>query len=47
MKNASRNINFQNGIEKVDPNVSIPETWAENSNRNIQDSQCKSNFWSM
>ena len=39
MKNTSRNINIHGGIDKQDPNVSIPDTWAENSNRNIQDSQ--------
>ena len=41
MKNTSRNINIHGGIDKQDPNVSIPDTWAENSNRNIQDSQGK------
>ena len=41
MKNTSRNINIHGGVEKLDPNISIPETWAENSNRNIQDSQGK------
>ena len=39
MKNTSRGINLHGGIEKIDPNISIPDTWAENSNRNIQDSQ--------
>ena len=39
MKNTSRNINIHGGIDKQDPNVSIPDTWAENSNRNIQDAQ--------
>jgi hypothetical protein len=28
----------------MDPNVSIPETWAEHSNRNIQESQSSTNF---
>jgi hypothetical protein len=41
MKNTSRSINLHGGIEKIDPNISIPDTWAENSNRNIQDSQSK------
>ena len=36
-----RAINLHGGIEKVDPSVSIPETWADFSNRNIQASQCK------
>ena len=35
-----RAINLHGGIEKVDPSVSIPETWADFSNRNIQASQC-------
>ena len=39
MKNTSRNINIHGGVEKLDPNISIPETWAENSNCNIQSSQ--------
>ena len=41
MNNNSRNINIFGGIDKLDPNVSIPDTWASNSNRNIQDSQSK------
>jgi len=39
LQNTSRAINLHGGIEKVDPNVSIPETWADFSNRNIQASQ--------
>merc|ERR1711936_1023517 len=39
LMNTSRAINLHGGIEKVDPNVSIPETWADFSNRNIQASQ--------
>jgi len=39
LQNTSRAINVHGGIEKMDPNVSIPETWAESSNRNIQESQ--------
>ena len=39
MNNSSRNINIYGGIDKLDPNISIPDTWASNSNRNIQDSQ--------
>ena len=39
MSNSSRNINIYGGIDKLDPNISIPDTWASNSNRNIQDSQ--------
>ena len=41
MNNRSRNINIYGGIDKLDPNISIPDTWAQNSNRNIQDSQSK------
>ena len=44
LQNTSRAINLHGGIEKVDPNVSIPETWADFSNRNIQASQCKINI---
>ena len=44
MRNTSRNINLHGGVEKMDPNVSIPETWAEHSNRNIQESQSSTNF---
>ncbi len=39
LQNTSRSINVHGGIEKLDPNISIPDTWAENSNHNIQDSQ--------
>ena len=39
LQNTSRSINVHGGIEKMDPNVSIPDTWAENSNHNIQESQ--------
>ena len=39
MKNTSRSINLHGGVEKLDPNISIPETWMEHSNRNIQESQ--------
>lgn len=39
LQNMSRNINLHGGIEKVDPSVSIPETWADFTNRNIQSSQ--------
>ena len=41
LQNTSRSINMHGGIEKMDPNISIPDTWAENSNHNIQDSQCE------
>jgi hypothetical protein len=44
MGNTSRNINIFGGIDKLDPNISIPDTWAQNSNRNIQDSQSKIMF---
>ena len=39
MSNNDRNISIHGGIDKLDPNVSVPDSWAENSNRNIQDSQ--------
>jgi len=39
LQNNSRAINLHGGVEKVDNNVSIPETWMDFSNRNIQDSQ--------
>lgn len=39
LSNNSRAINLHGGIEKVDPNVSIPETWMDFSHRNIQASQ--------
>eukprot|EP00095_Tigriopus_kingsejongensis_P012014 maker-scaffold1285_size50744-snap-gene-0.13 protein:Tk12014 transcript:maker-scaffold1285_size50744-snap-gene-0.13-mRNA-1 annotation:"Tektin-3" len=39
LQNTSRAINLHGGVEKMDPNVSIPDTWAENSNHNIQESQ--------
>ncbi|XP_049779624.1 tektin-3-like [Schistocerca cancellata] len=39
LNNFSRGINYFGGIEKFDPTVTVPETWAENSNRIIQRSQ--------
>jgi len=39
LKNTSRSINLHGGIEKIDPNVSIPESWMDFSHRNIQASQ--------
>jgi tektin-3 len=39
LQNNSRDINLHGGIEKVDNNISIPETWADYSHRNIQASQ--------
>jgi len=39
LQNSSRSINLHGGIEKVDNNVSIPESWMDFSNRNIQESQ--------
>ncbi len=39
LQNSSRAINIHSGIEKMDPNVSIPDTWAENSTFNVQESQ--------
>ena len=44
MRNTSRNINLHGGVERLDPNISIPETWAEHSNRNIQESQSSTTF---
>lgn len=42
LQNTSRSINMHGGIEKMDPNITIPDTWAENSNHNIQESQGES-----
>ena len=42
LNNVSRAINLHGGIEKHDPHVSIPESWADFSNRNIQASQGES-----
>lgn len=39
LNNFSRGINYYGGIEKYDPTICVPETWAENSNRIIQRSQ--------
>ena len=39
MNNTSHNVSTHGGVDKVDPNVSVPETWAEKSYRNIQDSK--------
>ena len=41
MKNTSRKINIHAGVEKLDPNVSIPATWADHSNNDINSSQSK------
>ena len=41
MKNTSRKINLHGGVEKLDPNVSIPATWADHSNNDINSSQSK------
>jgi len=39
LHNNSRSINLHGGIEKVDTNISIPESWAHFSHNNIQGSQ--------
>ena len=39
MKNTSRGINFHSGVQHLDPSISVPQTWAENSNKNCQTSQ--------
>jgi len=39
LNNKSRAINLHGGIEKVDTNITVPETWADFSHRNIQASQ--------
>ncbi|KAK8742847.1 hypothetical protein OTU49_001696, partial [Cherax quadricarinatus] len=39
LHNYSAAITYYPGIERVDNTVSVPETWAELSNRNIQQSQ--------
>jgi len=41
LRNTSRGINLYGGVEKIDPNVSVPDSWASNSNRNVQMSQSK------
>lgn len=39
LRNTSRGINFHDGIERVDNTTSVPLSWAEFSNYNIQRSQ--------
>jgi len=39
LRNSSRGIAFQDGVERVDNSLSVPETWARFSNDNIQKSQ--------
>ncbi|XP_063228065.1 tektin-3-like isoform X2 [Bacillus rossius redtenbacheri] len=39
LNNFSRGINYYGGIEKFDNTMSVPESWAENTNRVIQRSQ--------
>ena len=39
MNNGSSNINSHGAVDKLDPNVSVPDSWAKNSNTNIEDSQ--------
>jgi len=39
LRNTSRGIAYHDGIERVDPTSSVPETWAKFSNDNIQRSQ--------
>ena len=39
MRNHSYNIKLVGGVEKRDPNVSIPGTWSKQTNQNIRESQ--------
>ena len=39
MRNYSYNIKLVGGVEKRDPNVSIPGTWSKHTNQNIKESQ--------
>ncbi|KAJ8925245.1 hypothetical protein NQ315_001432 [Exocentrus adspersus] len=39
LNNYSKGINYYKGIETFDNTISVPETWAENSNRIVQRSQ--------
>ena len=39
MRNHSYNIKLVGGVERRDPNVSIPGTWSKHSNQNIKESQ--------
>jgi len=39
LRNTSRGIQYQDGIQRVDNTSSVPETWAKFSNDNIQRSQ--------
>ena len=39
MRNHSYNIKLVGGVEKRDPNVSIPGTWSKQTNQNIKESQ--------
>ncbi|XP_064597816.1 tektin-3-like [Liolophura sinensis] len=39
LRNSSRGIAYRNGVNHIDNTVSVPETWANFSNNNIQRSQ--------
>uniref|UniRef100_A0A1B6C9Y6 Tektin n=1 Tax=Clastoptera arizonana TaxID=38151 RepID=A0A1B6C9Y6_9HEMI len=39
LNNFSRGINYYGGVESYDPTITVPESWAENSNHIIQRSQ--------
>ena len=39
MRNSSFNTKLVSGVEKRDPNKSIPGTWSKNTNQNIKESQ--------
>lgn len=41
LRNTSRGIAYQDGIERVDNTSSVPETWSKFSNNNIQRSQAE------
>lgn len=39
LRNSSRGIAYHNGVDRIDNTLSVPETWAQFSNNNIQRSQ--------
>ena len=45
MNNGSCTVDIHEGIEKLDPNISQPDSWADNSNQNILDSQGMYTGW--
>ena len=47
MKNSSYDIKLHNGVERRDPNISIPGTWSKSTNQNIKESQSKFKYTSI